>query len=572
MKLKNNKEFIINIINILSFLFLAYFYVSFFIKSGKLLVVSDGSFHFSRAEEIYTNLKQGNIFTFIATHTFSHSGNGSFLFYPSVYLYLWAALRFIVNPVSAYYVWVGLFIFLTLSISYICMLDFSKDKYRSYIFALLYSLSNYHFFLGLGNQTLGEYQAYSFIPIIFLGIYHLLWGDSSKWYIVSIGLALTAYAHILSVYISCLFAASLFIAKLIYSRKIKKYRLCSILKAIILLIILIAPIIWIFVNDFIGENIQSPAPTIGLPLTFVDLMNNTFYNVVSKSNGILLFVLTLVGWYFVRKNKTEMNIYCLGLFITLFLTTIFPWEIIKNTPLILVLGQIQYPYRLLTFSSFLLSVTGSYVLNKVIVNQKIRYHKNLMLIFLILLNSCVYLGQVSSLYININNNNNYLIKNSGGLEKLPNDKVISKENYQDIFTYTIVYGETDYYSKESYNGNDLNSNKLAKSIISQKTFLGNKQIKVQKKKYLANKIRYTVDLNKKGMLNLPIIGYKHINVSIDGKKISKKISQRGTVLFKIDKGKHVIEVNYNPGIMYYVLMSISIVGWGIVGHLLLKRK
>ncbi|KRM19376.1 hypothetical protein FC40_GL000187 [Ligilactobacillus hayakitensis DSM 18933 = JCM 14209] len=566
MKFRNKKQIIINSLNVLSFLLLSYCYLSFFINSGKLQVISDGSFHFARVEEIFNNLRQGHLFTFIATHTFSHSGNGSFLFYPSVYLYLWAALRFIFNPVTAYYIWIGLFLFLTLTISYVCMLSFSKDKYRSYIFALIYTLASYHFYLGIANQTLGEYQAFTFIPIIFLGIYHLLWGDTKRWYLVSIGLALTTYAHILSVYMSIGFAVTLFIAKLIYTREISKDRIYAIVKAILLFITLTAPVLWIFLTDFVGQNIQSPAPTIALPMTLIDIINNSLYNIVSKSTGIVLFGVAGVGWYFVKDNKVEMNIYLLGVTVLLFLTTIFPWEVLKNTPLIIIFGPIQYPYRFLNFASFFLAVTGSYGFNKLVKKQKTRYQKNLVFIVIIALNSIIYLGQISSLFINLNSNNNYLVKNSQVLKTLPDDQVITKENYQDMFSYTILFGETDYYPKQSYNGNNPNSNEFANSIISQVSYLNGKEIKVHKKVLLPNKIRYIVDLDKKGILDLPVIKYNHTNAVVDGKKISHEISKRGTIALNLSEGKHIIEISYEPGTVFYLLVCVSFISWILISY------
>lgn len=68
------------------FVFLSIFYVFFLYKTQKLGIDSDGSFHFSRVEEIYQNLKAGELFTFIVTHTFHNSGVGSFLFYPTIFV------------------------------------------------------------------------------------------------------------------------------------------------------------------------------------------------------------------------------------------------------------------------------------------------------------------------------------------------------------------------------------------------------------------------------------------------------------------------------------------------------
>ena len=142
-----------------------------FLSLLRLSIQSDGFFHFSRAEEIYRNLRSGAPFTFIATHTFQQTGVGNFLFYPDVFLYPWALLRFVFCPVTAYYVWDSLFVFATFVIGYFCMKDYSKDRLRSVFFAIIYGLGTYHIYLGQCNFVLGEFIAYTFLPIVVLGIY-----------------------------------------------------------------------------------------------------------------------------------------------------------------------------------------------------------------------------------------------------------------------------------------------------------------------------------------------------------------------------------------------------------------
>lgn len=48
-------------------------------QTHSLYAWADWSFHVSRVEEIYQNLKSGHFFTYIATRTFSQTGVGSFL-------------------------------------------------------------------------------------------------------------------------------------------------------------------------------------------------------------------------------------------------------------------------------------------------------------------------------------------------------------------------------------------------------------------------------------------------------------------------------------------------------------
>lgn len=85
-------------------------HLSFF-RLHQISVFSEWTFHASRAEQIYENLKSGHLITYIATSTFGNIGTGSFLFYPTVFLYPWAVFRLFVSPITAYMMFLTLFFF-----------------------------------------------------------------------------------------------------------------------------------------------------------------------------------------------------------------------------------------------------------------------------------------------------------------------------------------------------------------------------------------------------------------------------------------------------------------------------
>lgn len=171
------------------------------IQSGKITTGTDWLFHVSRVEQIYQNLKQGSFFTFIATDVFNQSGVGTFLFYPNVFLYPWAFFRFLLNPINSFYAWYFLLTFLSFTISYFAMKEFSNDNLVMAVsFSFLYVCNNYR--LLLGTSVFGEFIASTFLPLCFLGFYELFFRNKKKWYLLSIGLSLIVYSHILSVVIT----------------------------------------------------------------------------------------------------------------------------------------------------------------------------------------------------------------------------------------------------------------------------------------------------------------------------------------------------------------------------------
>ena len=74
----------INLGIILFFCLFTLLLTGIFIKKNLLYPSADSVFHFSRVEEIYNNLKNGEGITYIASHTFNSTGVASFLFYPAV--------------------------------------------------------------------------------------------------------------------------------------------------------------------------------------------------------------------------------------------------------------------------------------------------------------------------------------------------------------------------------------------------------------------------------------------------------------------------------------------------------
>ena len=226
--------------------------------TGKISASVDWLFHSARVEQIYDNLRQGCKFTFIATTTFQHTGVGSFLFYPDGSLYIWALLRFILSPVKAYYAWVGIFLFLTFVISYCCMLKFSNDKLRSFIFALLYGLAPYHLYLSPVNWVIGEFTAYTFIPIVFLGIYEVLRRNEKEWPLLAVGVALLMLSHLLSVALCAEIFVVLLLVTLFNKKKLSLSRWMGLVKAGILALGLSLPIVVLLVSEYFHKGVEGP--------------------------------------------------------------------------------------------------------------------------------------------------------------------------------------------------------------------------------------------------------------------------------------------------------------------------
>lgn len=571
----------INILIMLFFGIFSFLLTFVFIKLGTIVLSADGSFHFSRIEELYDNFRNGKL-SFIASHTFSSTGVGTFLFYPSVLLYPWIILRLILSPVTSFYVWYGLMLFVTMYIAYYSMWLFEKDRVRAIIFGILYTIFPYHIHLGIAHLVVGEFLAYTFIPLFFIGLYYCL-VDRKKWYLLGIGWTLILYSHIVSAYITLLGAIAISIIYMIIDVKSIKRVMINLSKNTILVILLSSFILIPFVTDFIGAGIKAPNGAIfGYLGSFQEIFLESMKNATdtNRSVGIFAIFTTIVGCYFVRKSRVEERIaYGLGVFILLCTSTIFPWRLFNNTIVGRVLGAIQFPYRLNTYVGFFLMITFSLILSRLIHSISNRNAKVLLISGIMIFLMVSYYGSLTDLFVKIHDSQeNLLGKNTKLVKTIPNEAIIKNSNYHNIFDYSILYGEIDYYPSVSFNnlqeGNDITKevNPKINSILSHKVIIDGKE-KAKTPKVAANYIEYDVKINEKKKIDVPVLVYRRTKVVLNGKNIGYTVSSRGTVMIDGNKGSNKISVTYQPSKLLYIGMMISVITWiSLLIGLIFSRK
>lgn len=561
------KNIKINMLTVLLFCVISALLTIAFIRLGTIVLNSDGSFHFSRLEELYDDFRSGSV-AFIASHTFNNTGVGTFLFYPSVLLYPWVILRLIFSPVTAFYVWYGLMLFVTMCIAYYSMWLFDKDRIRAILFGVLYSIFPYHIHLGVVHTVIGEFLAYTFIPLFFIGLYYCLI-DNKKWYLLGVGWSLILYSHVISAYITLVCAIIMSILYIIINPNSIKGIIVNLSKNIVLVVLLTSFILVPFITDFINSGINSPnSETFGFLDTLQNIVGISLTNTAdsNKSIGILALFTVIVGWYFVKGNKAkEKVIYGLGIFFLLCTSTVIPWQLFNNTVIGKILGVIQFPYRLNTYAGLFLMVTFSLIISRFIhsiTNKKAKILLNVgIMIFLII----SYYGSLTGLFVKIHTSQGNLLKNNTELTTfIPNDAVIKKENYNNIFNYIVLYGEMDYYPKVAFNKpwNNVSKevNPKINSILSHKVIIDGRE-RVESPKVASNYIEYNVKVDKKEKIDIPVLAYKRTKVMLNGKNIRYMVSSRGTVMVDGNKGNNKISVSYQPSKLLYVGIIVAIITW-----------
>lgn len=129
----------------------------------------DTQFHLNRIEELYRSIQTGHVFSSTGTYTFSSIGLAINRFYPYLFLYLFAILRFIFNPIIAYNLVCFILTLASLFISYFSVRSLTKSNKTAFLFSIIYNNSGYLLLQISMRGDIAEYIALILLPLIFVG-------------------------------------------------------------------------------------------------------------------------------------------------------------------------------------------------------------------------------------------------------------------------------------------------------------------------------------------------------------------------------------------------------------------
>lgn len=351
-----------DLLKILAYVFLMILpiiYISPFAHFQQIFSSGDFMFHAQRMEELYRDVTHGTFIPRISTYTFNQVGSGVNFFYPWLSLYPFVIFRVIVgNPVTSFYLLIVFYTYCTLFVSYCCMFKFSRSHSRSYFFALIYTFANYRFYLLLNQNVLAEGIAFTFLPLVFFGFYNVFFGDYRHWKSMAIGMSFILYSHMLTAFLTSLLFVVILVFTVSQIDNFKK-RMISCIKAGVLCVLLTA----FYLVPFLFQQTHNQLRGSWLGLMFVqtpmDTISNSLNNIPTQVIGFLLIIVIFFGPLFLRNAENiDKGAYFLGLILVLLTTTLFPWQLLKNTPI----AVLQFPYRLNGLATFMLSVYLSFIL------------------------------------------------------------------------------------------------------------------------------------------------------------------------------------------------------------------
>ncbi|MDR2956486.1 MAG: YfhO family protein [Prevotella sp.] len=341
----------------------------------------DYYFHLKRFEALITTLQEGRFPIYIDYTAALDYGYLSKVFYSDVILIPFAVIGLITGGQSAYEVMLvtmtilcGLFMYKTINTVY-------KSSFAATIGSILYTFSVYRLFDVYNRGALGEVFAFTFIPIVFLGLYHIIKGDYKKWYIIAIGFSLLIFSHVISTVLTFI---TVIIFLIVYYKDIvnepKRFYYLA-LAGIITLFITCSYILPMWEqmqsNTFRYETNDWTLPSRAkLPLNYVlwALFCGFVYpkDITIVGIGVVL-TLAIFLRFFVREKSNKLKSVDIGVLIgILYLiasSSMFPWGRFPFT----LLSFIQYPSRLYLLVTFFFAIAAGYYLSRIFLKNKSRF-------------------------------------------------------------------------------------------------------------------------------------------------------------------------------------------------------
>lgn len=512
----------------------------------------DTSFHLTNIIELKNRILDNGIFSSsnsIIGNIANNFGYGTRIFYPILAHLPTAILDILISDVT---ISIKIIHYITLILSGITMYYFTKKVTKNTncggVSAVIYMLSSYHLSEIYIRDAIGESLIFVFVPLIFLSIYNLFYDNSKNFYILFIlGFvgAILSHANMV-LYLSFILAIFLLIN---YKKLFIKENFIKLLIGTIITL-LITSFFWMpmleakIYGNYVVFQEGSMATYInsnGLnPLSFIYPIITYGCDITFSIDIVVIIMLLIVvyKYYLNKKNSTiEKNIVSkenkfiktsviVGI-ITMFMATfVFPWDILPISFRI-----IQFPWRMVTYSGFFISLIASLCVKNIKETKKIY-----VLIVLISLSS------ILPLVISLGMNGKY---------------IFNYDQDQDIMNLTLGMGwQKEYLPENTLNNIEYFDNRN-NEVINIDNVLNNEDsdtvILVDNVPYL----QFTIQ--EEGTYELPRLYYLgYTLLDENGNVIEIWENENGFIECELLEGTYVLD--YTGSNIYNISVIVSIAG------------
>ena len=534
------------------------FIISFFICTPLLIGHSQGHdaiYHISRTVGTEIAVKEGQIPPLISSNFVNGFGYSWNIFYPPLPNYIMMIIKLILH---SYTKALNILIFLSVFVSGIAMFTLikkiTKSNKISILSSIIYMLAPYRLVDIYIRGALGEVLAFTFIPLVFLGLYNILEDKGKRHYWLVIGAVGLLLSHNISTLLMIIVAAIYLLVniKKVFKKDVIKYLVLDAIFIILIVVFFYVPMIqnklatdYAVFNELKGsaEGIHDHSVYL-YQLLFGKMQYQWSYplNDANSQNIDMCFalgltiIIPLIFTPFVYKkiNKEKRKLYLTtlfaGLFFLLMTTTVVPWDKLPS-----VLTFIQYSYRFLLIATFLLAPIAAINLVKLKENIDLE-------------NIIVY-TLIAFIYITPLLQEAQIIKGLDWKEFYSTEKLEEGQNFS---RYCATY---EYLPSKAFNNKDYIATRSDEPIIQ----TGNCNIQNSEK----NKLTITFNVNnveKNTKIELPFIYYVGYNAYLNGEKLEVTESDNGFVQISLNEGQEgIVEVKYEGSVLYYISFAISLI-------------
>ncbi|MDR0825448.1 MAG: hypothetical protein LBN74_10170, partial [Prevotella sp.] len=339
----------------------------------------DFFFHYRRLQALMDGLTDSPYLIYLDYDAIDGYGYFTKAFYPDFILIPFALIGNLTSAAFAYQFMIFTMTVLCGVFTYVTVNTVYKNTYAAAIGALLFTFAVYRLLDIYHRAAIGEALSFTFVPLVFLGLYQVIKGNYKKWYILTIGFSLMIFTHLIS---SVLMAVTMMVFVLIYYKSFVKepkrigYLVLAGLAAIIITGYYIFPMMEQMLSDtfyYESRNLMSKAQdsTLGLHWIIWGMFTGIIIPEQALIPGVGLSLTCAIALrLFVYEKSPRLKSIDRGVIIGLCYIVaclpIFPWSVFPFS----LLNFIQLPWRLLEFSCFFFAIAGGYYLSQLLRTNK----------------------------------------------------------------------------------------------------------------------------------------------------------------------------------------------------------
>ncbi len=324
----------------------------------------DGFIHLLRIIGVDNIIKSGEFPPYIYSKFCDGFGYAINVFYPPIVTYIPLLFKLFFKH---YYTCLKIYSFITILVSGFAMYklveEISDKREIALISAIFYIFIPYRLATIYTRFAIGEFSAYMFFPMVFLGLYNLLNKDGKKHYFITIGAAGLMLTHTISTEYTAIFSLIYILLnfKKLRNREVIKKLLINIIFILLISAFFLIPLLeYKLYADYTMFSTVSMFGTgeyvSGTGLKIIQLFKDIEPGGVSFELGITFIILSILGIFTFWKMKKEYKeIYLTFLVIALIsifmATEYFPWKFMPD-----VLCTLQFAWRMLAFFEFSMSI------------------------------------------------------------------------------------------------------------------------------------------------------------------------------------------------------------------------